>query len=160
MRLTNRDSRTKNKEAQMNLHSDSHLDHGLTKAQIDYVLDLFKDKDAFFIATIELPVELGTTLCGLYGPIMGDSIMDEHVRMMRRGCREYESRVIDLPMRRDNRITVIAGPHLGYPCVLYTAFGGPISPQEPGDPGCKDRAVSEAFWAEHALSSSELPAPQ
>ena len=37
-------------------------------------------------------------------------------------------------------------------CVLYTAFGGPASPQEPGDPGCKDPAASTAFWREHALS--------
>jgi len=144
----------------MKLHADSHLDHGLTKAQIDYVLDLFKDKDAFFIATIELPDELGTTLCGLYGPIMGDSLLDEHVRMARRGQRQYESRVVDLPMREDRRLTVIAGPHDGRPCVLYTAFGGPISPQEPGDPTCKDPPASAAFWSEHALSSSELPAPQ
>ena len=37
-------------------------------------------------------------------------------------------------------------------CVLYTAFGGPASPQEPGDPACKDPAASAAFWREHALS--------
>ena len=37
-------------------------------------------------------------------------------------------------------------------CVLYTAFGGPASPQEPGDPGSKDPATSAAFWCEHALA--------
>jgi hypothetical protein len=173
----------------MKLHKDSHLDHGLTKAQVSYVLDLFKDKDAFFIATIELPDELGTTLCGLYGPVMGDHPIAD-ARTMRRGQRPYGSRVVDLPMRKDRRVTVIAGPHDGLPCVLYTAFGGPISPREPGDvrremealheqrAGLHDmsdeykaiqskvialrekRAESDSFWAEHALSSSELPAPQ
>lgn len=37
-------------------------------------------------------------------------------------------------------------------CILYTAFGGPAAPQEPGDPGCKDPAASAAFWQEHALA--------
>lgn len=36
-------------------------------------------------------------------------------------------------------------------CVLYTAYGGPLAPQEPDDPACKDVAVSRAFWQEHAL---------
>ncbi len=37
-------------------------------------------------------------------------------------------------------------------CVLYTAFGGPPTPQEPDDPGCKDVEASRRFWAEHALA--------
>lgn len=37
-------------------------------------------------------------------------------------------------------------------CVLYTAFGGPLAPQEPGDPGCKDVEASRRFWSEHALA--------
>jgi hypothetical protein len=37
-------------------------------------------------------------------------------------------------------------------CVLYTAFGGPAAPQEPGDPACKDPSASAAFWREHALA--------
>ena len=41
---------------------------------------------------------------------------------------------------------------LAHACILYTAFGGPAAPQEPGDPGCKDPATSTAFWREHALS--------
>jgi hypothetical protein len=39
-----------------------------------------------------------------------------------------------------------------YRCVLYTAFGGPLAPQEPDDPGCKDRATSAEFWRAHALA--------
>ena len=44
------------------------------------------------------------------------------------------------------------GGKIKHACILYTAFGGPASPQEPGDPGCKDPVVSAAFWRDHALS--------
>jgi hypothetical protein len=37
-------------------------------------------------------------------------------------------------------------------CILYTAFGGPAAPQEPGDPGCKDPEKSTTFWRDHALA--------
>lgn len=43
------------------------------------------------------------------------------------------------------------GGKVEYACILYTAFGGPCAPQEPGDPGCKDPTASAAFWREHAL---------
>jgi hypothetical protein len=53
-------------------------------------------------------------------------------------------------------ITVIGGPHLDDPCILYTAFGGPATPKEPGDPSLDgnliELAKSQAFWAEHALA--------
>lgn len=44
------------------------------------------------------------------------------------------------------------GGKVKYACVLYTAFGGPPAPQEPGDPGCKDPATSSTFWRDHALA--------
>jgi hypothetical protein len=37
-------------------------------------------------------------------------------------------------------------------CILFTAFGGPPTPQEPDDPTCKDPEASEKFWSEHALT--------
>ena len=43
----------------MKITDDSHLDHGLTEAQIDYLKERFAEKDAFFIETFELPAELG-----------------------------------------------------------------------------------------------------
>ena len=54
-------------------------------------------------------------------------------------------------------MTVVAGPHDGHPCVLYTAYGGPIAPREPWDPALTDTlgidlAASLTFWREHALS--------
>ncbi len=37
-------------------------------------------------------------------------------------------------------------------CVLFTAYGGPAAPQEPGDPKCRDAEASWKFWSEHALA--------
>lgn len=170
-------------------HRDSHVDHGLTEAQLCYLLDRFAG-DSFFIETITLPRDLGSVPCGLYGPIMGDSpIGESEIHHARRGDRAWDSRLIDLPTRQQCEVTVIAGPleescptcrgtgetfHLDlgfgpfnqtltcfkcggakkivHACVLYTAFGGPAAPQEPGDPACKDPVASAAFWREHALS--------
>lgn len=44
------------------------------------------------------------------------------------------------------------GGKIQHACVLYTAYGGPPAPQEPGDPGCKDPETSAAFWRQHALA--------
>jgi hypothetical protein len=134
-------------------HAASHVDHGLNEVQLRYILDQFVDKTAFFITTIELPEELGTVPCGLYGPLMGDAPIPEgEVVHQKRGTRAWTSRLIDKPLRPTRKVTVIGGPHDGHPCILYTCYGGPQAPQEPGDPGCKDPAASATFWREHALA--------
>ncbi len=163
-------------------HQDSHVDHGLSEAQLRYLLERFADRDSFFIETLTLPRDLGTVSCGLYGPVMGDSAIGEtEVTYAPRGSRAWKSRLIDLPMRPQYEVTVIAGPHeepcwhcdgsegigswkaripcgtctggkVKHPCILYTAFGGPVAPQEPDDPGCKDPGASAAFWRDHALT--------
>ena len=153
-------------------HKDSHLDHGLTDAQVAHIFERFADRDGFFIETITLPEELGTVPCGLYGPKMGDASTQECSRAPtiyrvrgpgvspyacvwqdKRGTRTWQSNLISLPPRPTREVTVIAGPHDGESCVLFTAFGGPLTPQEPGDPGCKDVEASAKFWSEHALSA-------
>lgn len=166
----------------MRQHKDSHLDHALTGAQIDYIFDRFADRDGFFIETFTLPADLGTVPCGLYGPIVGDPpIAEAEVTHAPRGSRAWSSRLIDLPARPQHEVTVIAGPHeescwhcdgsgsigdwkaripcgtcdhgkVKHACILYTAFGGPAAPQEPGDPGCKDPEASTTFWRQHALA--------
>ena len=156
-------------------HRDSHVDHGLTEAQIEYLLQRFADRDGFFVETITLPRELGTVPCGLYGPLMGDAEIGEaEVTHATRGTRAWSSRLVDLPARQQHEVTVVAGPHeepcdpthhwpkqcilcdgtgkIMHPCVLYTAYGGPTAPQEPGDPGCEDPVASAAFWRDHALA--------
>lgn len=130
---------------------ESHLDHGLTAAQIDYVFERFADRVGFFVGTCELPAELGTVPCGLHGPLMGDAPVTD-AELTPRAGRAWPSRLVDHPPRPTRLVTVIAGPHEGEPCALYTAFGGPLAPQEPGDPNCRDVAASETFWAVHALS--------
>jgi hypothetical protein len=138
----------------MKLHHDSHLDHGLTQDQIAHIFERFADRAAFFIETIELPAALGRVTCDLMGPIVGDApIPESEVLYFKRGAREWNSRMIEVAYPRTSRlVTVIAGPHDGEPCVLFTAYGGPLAPQEPDDPACKDVAASRAFWAEHALA--------
>jgi hypothetical protein len=163
-------------------HRDSHVDHGLAEAQLRYLLDRFADRESFFLETVELPSELGTVPCGLWGPAMGDSpVAEGEVIYAHRGQRTWASRLVERPTRPTRLVTVVAGPHeepcltcrgdglapgsssrcpedrceggkLRHACVLYTAFGGPSAPQEPEDPGCKDLAKSSAFWRAHALA--------
>ena len=132
----------------------SHLDHGLTQAHIDYILERFKDRAAFFIETIELPAHLAAVPGALYGPIAGDPpIPDSSVRYVNRGARTWPSRIMTGMKSRPTRVvTVVAGPHDGEPCVLYTCYGGKAAPQEPADPNCKDPAGAAWFWAQHALA--------
>jgi len=134
--------------------AESHVDHGIAKPALQWLLDRFADRDGFFIETVELPEELGMVPCGLHGPLMGDEpIAESEVTYKARGERGYPSRLADRPARQVRTVTVIAGPDGDEPCVLYTAFGGPLTPQEPGDPSCKDLKESQQFWSTHALSA-------
>lgn len=116
-------------------HTESHLDHNLTEAQIAHVMERFADRDAFFIETIELPEDLGTVPCGLFGPLVGDEPIVEtgDVLRVKRGTRPWFSRCIARFPRPVRTVTVIAGPHEGHGCIVYTMFGGPLAPREPGD---------------------------
>jgi hypothetical protein len=138
------------------LHAESHVDHGLTEDQRIYIMDHFRGKDGFFAETITLPEFLDTVPCSLYGPSMGDTdISEASVYYAKRGTRSYPSRLVSLPVRYTRLVTVIAGPHDNLPCVLYTAFGGPVAPKEPADPNLKEheKAASIEFWSKHALSA-------
>lgn len=139
----------------MILHKDSHTDHAIPQSVVDYLLSLYAARAAFFIETIDLPTDLPTVQCGLYGPAVGDNPVDEsQVFYAARGERAYTSRMIADVTRATRTVTVIAGPHDGHPCVMYTAFGGPASPKEPGDPTVKPDEMEKcvAFWRAHALA--------
>ena len=139
----------------MKITSASHLDHGLSESVVSHIAERFAGRDAFFIETFELPEGLPTVPCGLYGPLMGDMPMgDSEVTLETRGARLGPSRLCGWPPREVRTVTVIAGPHLAEPCVLFTAFGGPLAPREPWDESLtsEQAAESRAFWAEHALS--------
>jgi hypothetical protein len=138
-------------------HKDSHLDHGLSPEVVDHIFERFTGRrEGFFIETFELPPELGTVPCGLFGPVMGDAPIT-NAAMVIRGNRTHVSRVLNAAPRPTRTVTVIAGPHDGFPCVLYTAFGGPSTPKEPNDPTLAEdkREESAKFWSEHALAITQ-----
>jgi hypothetical protein len=138
----------------MILHKESHTDH-ISPEVLEWVLQKFQDRDTFFIETVELPEELPQLECGLYGPIMGDApVTEEEVTYKARVGRDWVSRLVDQPTRSTRNLTVIGGPYEGYPCVLFTAFGGPPSPKELNDPTLEyeNQGKSQRFWSEHALS--------
>lgn len=96
----------------MIIHKDSHVDHHLTSDQLKHIETRFAERVGFFVETFELPTALGTVPCGLFGPLMGDSpVTDEEASWMKRGAREYPSRVIERRPRRTSKVTVVAGPH-------------------------------------------------
>lgn len=141
----------------MIIHPDSHLDHGLTSAHIAHIAERFAACDSFFVETFTLPDTVPDVPCGLYGPVMGDDpIRDGEALMVQRKGRYGLSRMVPYPMRPTRRVTVIAGPHDGHPCVLFTAYGGPLAPREPSDIVQEQdphaAAESGAFWAQHALA--------
>lgn len=164
-------------------HSDSHTDHGLTTEQWACVFDRFAGHNTRFIETFELSETLGTVLNGLYGPSCGDPPVSlNDVRLEARGNRTWLSRMVDWPARPTRFVRVLAGPHDGHPCVLYTAYGVasidmPQAPKEPGGfdiqiaeittryaavPSIEDhellhklyalRDAAQAFWDHHALA--------
>jgi hypothetical protein len=152
----------------MKITAESHLDHGLNQEHVAWLIERFADKSRFFLETITLPDFLPEVECALYGPICGDEpVAEATVTYKIRGSRKYASRVLAdgsfLPStasasgtRKTRTLTVIAGPSGVDPCVLYTSYGGPVAPREPGDPGIgtwESVLESRAFWATHALVS-------
>jgi hypothetical protein len=143
----------------LTINAESHLDHGLSPAHVAWLLETFKDKDAFFIATVEIPTHLDSVECGLYGPAMGDSPVTEAlVHYAVRPSRRCASRIVPLVPRSTRLLTVVAGPSGPIDCLLYTSYGGPAAPREPGDPSiaCNDEEAlveSRNFWADHALAA-------
>jgi hypothetical protein len=123
----------------MIIHKDSHTDHAINQAQWHFILDSLEDRTGFFIETLELPQGLGFVLNELYGPSAGDPPVPEaEVHYGRRGDRAWDSRLVKMPKRPTRFIRVIAGPHDGEACVLFTAYAVsskdmPQSPKEPGD---------------------------
>lgn len=139
----------------MKITSDSHVDHALTPQILDSLRAKFASRAAFFIETFKLHESLGTLPCNLHGPAVSeDPVLEPEVSYQPRGSRAYNSRLCQRPELRTRTVTVIAGPHKEEPCILYTAFGEPLSPKEPADPTLKDeeREESEVFWSQHALS--------
>lgn len=153
------------------LHEDSHVDHAVPNPVLDYVLRQFEDRTTFFIETITypekgtwssprtegrwVPWDFATTPCALH-----IDVPEDEVHYAKRGDREYESRMCKRSPRMVREITIIAGPHpddSDVGMILYTMYGGPAAPKEPGDPRLTDeeREESVAFWSKAALGPEE-----
>ena len=155
------------------IHPDTHLDHGLTSMHLTWLLaeldQRWRDERWFdgltpeelastppLVATFEMPAHLDPLPCALWGPnTSGAPVPEENVRYVKRGSRTWTSRVAKDPGEvslRSRKVTAVLGPHEGK-IILYTVYGGPQAPREPGDPNLPEeaRAFSEKFWSEHAL---------
>lgn len=150
----------------MKITPKSHLDHGLNQEHVAWLVEHFAARSSFFLETIVLPDHLPEVECGLYGPLCGDPPVPEDMVVYKvRGTRKCASRLLAYGaflsskalasgMRMTRTLTVIAGPDADEPCVLYTSYGGPAAPREPGDPNLsswEDVEEARAFWATHAL---------
>lgn len=121
----------------MKIIADSHLDHGLTLAHLAWLARIGAPGGAVTVMTLTLPDELPALTCALYGPAMGDAPVTEGIILSMRGDRQWWSRLVPLPARETRLVTIVTGPHDDEPCVLYTAYGGPAAPREPGDPSLR-----------------------
>lgn len=141
------------------IDKNSCLDQGISQETVARILkdigDPSADKSGSRIVLSRKLPDGQMVPCRLYGPAVGDPPVQEgEVVHNRQEGREYISRLIAKPARQSDTLTLVAGPRDGNPLVLFTAFGGPATPPEPGDPECKDVAASTKFWAEHALAQS------
>ena len=138
----------------MYISNKSHLDHSLNEKHLMLLLKTFGDHEGFAIKELELPegMELPS---GLYGPAAGDDpVPEDSVSYASRNGRPTRSRLIDKPSRPSKTATVIMGPDSRGQTVLYTVYGGPPAPREPGDTSIatdEERKESDDFWAVHAL---------
>lgn len=140
----------------MKLIPESHVDHALTPEQLAFVLGVDAPDGDIYVQTIEMPEELGTLPCALYGPLMGDApVTDAFVTMKVRGDRKGPSRMVDGRGRQTRLVTIVSGPGPVDPCVLYTSYGGPDMPREPfefaDDDTSEQAQESREKWATHAL---------
>jgi hypothetical protein len=152
----------------------SHLDHGLVSGHITLIAMALEGREnGFCILQLDIPTSLPPLECGLRGPTVGTPpVLDKYTRMSTRGDRKWASRVFDVTVSLDigstgriygrgteypglldklevRKMVAIVGPD----GTLFTAYGGPLAPREPGDTSmnAQEREESIAFWNEHAL---------
>jgi len=132
---------------------ESHLDHHLTKAHVEFIMRKFGHREGFFKQTVRMPRDLSSLPVDLHGPAVGEPAVSEaQVFYARRGTRPYVSRLVHRKRKMSRLLSVIAGPYKGS-TALFTAYGGPIAPREPNDPALpsSERSESVRFWKKHAL---------
>lgn len=155
-----------------NVTKSSHCDH-LPAPILSEVLDkLAKGQStvkvlipgALAIAEVSVSTPV---LCSLRGPTTdGKTVHESQAWYSVRGeGRPNVSRMTDLPATESTTVTVVVVGLETFTTEsfggnLATAYGGPLAPQEPGDPylPADKLAESVAFWADHALSLEGSPA--
>jgi hypothetical protein len=131
-----------------------HADHGVAPEQMDYIKGRLEQEapQGFFIREVRLPRELGTVRNAMYGPASGDApVPESEVSYRPRGDRPWSDRVVNWPTRPVDYVQAI-GIREGDDFKLFTVYGGPLAPQHPDDPGCRDVPAAKKFWSQHALS--------
>jgi hypothetical protein len=143
----------------MKITANSHLDHALPPEVVAFIAERYANQTSFLIETIDLPEGFEPVSCILIGPSVGLPTVDEaRVTYEVRGPRRYASRMCASPKSLSRQVTVIMGEHEGE-AILFTAYGGPCAPREPGDPSItswEELQASRKFWSEHALSNEIL----
>jgi hypothetical protein len=134
-----------------------HADHGIKPAQMRHIQSRLEDMapQGFFIKQVIIPKRLGPVPNALYGPASGDApVSESEVRYMDRSGRGWEDRMVDLPVRPDDKVQAI-GIRNGDEFTLFTVYGGPLAPQNPADPGNPDPEGAKRWWSQHALSTQQ-----
>lgn len=134
-----------------------HADHGISPEQMEWIKSqiIAANPKTFFIQEIQIPAELGSVRNAMYGPAAGDPpVPESEVSYRPRGDRPWSDRVVSWPTRPVDYVQAIGTPDQNNPnkIVLFTVYGGPLAPQHPDDPGCRDVPAAKKFWSQHALS--------
>lgn len=142
----------------LEITSDSHTDHGLTPAHLDWLTKAIEERnppEGVSVLEFEIPPHLSPLETALVS-----DVPESLVYYAIRGKRKCASRLVDRPLASTRICTAIVGPNVNIPFVLYTAYGGPAAPREPGDPDLvkeEDWKASKAFWSTHALATGKTP---
>jgi hypothetical protein len=132
-----------------------HADHGVSSETIAWALSHI-NPTGFFLRTLELPEGHCDLLSALYGPLAGDApVSDDVVHFAKRSEDRPASRMVSQAKRPTRLLTVIGTAKDG-DVTIFTAYGGPCAPREPGDATLatdEEKKESSDFWAQHALAA-------
>ena len=142
-----------------------HADHGIPSIMIrDAVRTLVGQglEQGFFARTVPIDKEDGQVVNRLRGPASGEPVVPESkVSYSARGDRPWKDRMCTLPATLTRELTIVGTWERSedYPdgnFTVFTAYGGPLAPQNPEDPSNSDPEASRLFWASHALTTAEV----
>ena len=133
-----------------------HQDHSLTQEHIQSAETALQERGlGFHIVSVAIKTPLPNAL---YGPASGDLPITEGTIQKVREGRQFSDRMIELPTRPSNTMTVIGKNNPDGTTEIYTAHGGPAAERNPEEPGLspEELAASNLFWSEHALATREV----